>query len=93
MLGLLALFTHNNIFWVAALLLAFVQVPDFVSPLGSIANSLSRMANRPDVRSGIGPEPLREASEPDSPAEERDAAAPAGETATDTRQSAPRQEA
>lgn len=91
-LGLLALFTHNNIFWVAALLLAFVQVPDFVSPLGSIANSLSRMANRSDVRSGSGPEPLREASESESPSEESDTAAPAGETATDTRQAAPRQE-
>lgn len=45
-LGLLALFTHNNLFWVAALLLAFVRLPDFVTPLGSIAESLRSMAPR-----------------------------------------------
>ncbi|TYC67140.1 hypothetical protein FMN63_13635 [Stappia sp. BW2] len=43
-LGLLALFTHNNIFWVAALLLAFIQLPDFWTPLESMAHSLSRLA-------------------------------------------------
>ena len=43
-LGLIALFTHNQIFWVAALVLAFVQLPDFVSPLESIANSLGKLA-------------------------------------------------
>ncbi|GGB62274.1 hypothetical protein GCM10011316_37760 [Roseibium aquae] len=42
-LGLLALFTHNNWFWVAALLLAFVKLPDFLTPLASIAESLGRM--------------------------------------------------
>ncbi|MEM9631817.1 MAG: hypothetical protein AAGA50_10860 [Pseudomonadota bacterium] len=47
-LGLLALFTHNNIFWVAALLLAFIQLPDFATPIGTIANSLDRIANRYD---------------------------------------------
>ena len=43
-LALLALFTHNNLFWVAALLLAFVRVPDVVTPLLSMARSLRRMA-------------------------------------------------
>ncbi|GAB4516490.1 MAG: hypothetical protein Tsb0019_15930 [Roseibium sp.] len=50
-LGLLALFTHNNIFWVAALLLAFIQIPDFRTPLESIAHSLSRMAGTGGVSS------------------------------------------
>ncbi len=50
-LGLLALFTHNNIFWVAALLLAFVQLPDFRTPLKSMAHSLSRMAGTQGVSS------------------------------------------
>ena len=50
-LGLLALFTHNNIFWVAALLLAFIQLPDFATPIGTIADSLNRIANRYD---GVG---------------------------------------
>jgi len=49
-LGLLALLTHNNIFWVAALILAFVQFPDFRTPIESIANSLRRLAG-----GGTGP--------------------------------------
>jgi hypothetical protein len=43
-LGLLALFTHMHIFWVAGLLLAFIDIPDFGSVLGRIAGSLERMA-------------------------------------------------
>jgi hypothetical protein len=43
-LTLLALFTHNNLFWIAALLLAFVQLPDFSSPMSSIAKSLEKLA-------------------------------------------------
>lgn len=43
-LALLALFTHNNLFWVAALLLAFIRLPDFATPLASIAASLRAMA-------------------------------------------------
>ena len=39
-LGLLALFTHQNLFWVAALLLAVVRFPDLETPLNSIAGSL-----------------------------------------------------
>lgn len=50
-LGLLALFTHNNIFWVAALILAFIQLPDFWTPLESMAHSLSRMAGTGGVSS------------------------------------------
>ncbi len=43
-LALLALFTHNHAFWIAALLLALVPLPDFTTPLKSIADSLSRIA-------------------------------------------------
>ena len=43
-LALLALFTHINAFWVAALLLALIPVPDFWTPLASMADSLARMA-------------------------------------------------
>ena len=32
-LALLALFTHNNAFWVAALILAMIPLPDFSTPL------------------------------------------------------------
>ena len=45
-LALVALFTHNNLFWIAALLLAFVKLPDFQTPLVSIASSLARLSGR-----------------------------------------------
>src|SRR4029077_21261819 len=35
-LGLLALFTHIHLFWIAGLLLALVDLPDFGTPLRSI---------------------------------------------------------
>jgi hypothetical protein len=45
-LALLALFTHNHIFWIAALLLALVELPDFSTPMNSIARSLERLSGR-----------------------------------------------
>jgi hypothetical protein len=45
-LGLLALFTHNHLFWIAGLLLALVPFPDFITPLTSMAQSLGKMAGR-----------------------------------------------
>lgn len=45
-LALLALFTHNNVFWVIAILVAAFKVPDFITPVTSIAQSLSTMAAR-----------------------------------------------
>jgi hypothetical protein len=39
-LCLLALFTHQHLFWIAALLLAMIQFPDFSTPLNRIADSL-----------------------------------------------------
>jgi hypothetical protein len=42
-LTLLALFTHNHIFWIAALLLALLQLPDFSTPINSIAQSLEKL--------------------------------------------------
>ena len=46
-LGLLALFTHIHLFWVAGLLLAMIDLPDFGTPLRSIASSVARMAGVP----------------------------------------------
>lgn len=43
-LGLLALFTHQHVFWVAGLLLAIVDLPDFGSPLRRIAGSAETLA-------------------------------------------------
>src|ERR1700756_4723243 len=44
-LGLIALFTHIHIFWIAALLLALTDLPDFSTPLTSIAGSVEKIAN------------------------------------------------
>ena len=50
-LGLLALFTHIHAFWVAGLLLALVDLPDFGTPLGRMASSLERIADDAGARS------------------------------------------
>jgi len=44
-LGLLALFTHVHLFWIAALLLAMIDLPDFSTPLRSIAGSVEKIAD------------------------------------------------
>jgi hypothetical protein len=43
-LGLLALFTHVHLFWIGALLLAMIDLPDFSTPLRSIAGSVEKIA-------------------------------------------------
>ena len=54
-LGLLSLFTHVHLFWVAALLLALIEfpefkLPEFSVPLERIANSLEKLdTTRPDA--------------------------------------------
>ncbi len=50
-LAVLALFTHNNAFWVAALLLAAVPLPDVMGPMRSIADSLAKIATDRDQSS------------------------------------------
>src|SRR6478736_3760814 len=44
-LCLRALFTHIHIFWIAGLLLALIDLPDFSTPLSSIAGSVERIAD------------------------------------------------
>jgi hypothetical protein len=46
-LGLLALFTHIHAFWVAGLLLALIDFPDFGSFMGRIAGSVEKIAGVP----------------------------------------------
>jgi hypothetical protein len=43
-LGLLALFTHIHLFWVAGLLLAMIDIPDFGGSLNRIAGSTEKLA-------------------------------------------------
>jgi NADH:ubiquinone oxidoreductase subunit 5 (subunit L)/multisubunit Na+/H+ antiporter MnhA subunit len=48
-LGLLALFTHIHLFWVAGLLLALIDLPDFGGSLNRIAGSVEKIADtQPD---------------------------------------------
>jgi hypothetical protein len=44
-LGLISLFTHMHVFWVAGLFLALIDIPDFGTPLRSIADSLEKIAD------------------------------------------------
>lgn len=46
-LGLLALFTHQHAFWVAGLLLAFIDLPDITTPLRRAVTALETLANIP----------------------------------------------
>ena len=48
LLALISLFTHNHIFWIIGLLLAFVRFPDFSTPMVSIAQSLETLSGRRD---------------------------------------------
>jgi hypothetical protein len=43
-LALIGLFTHNTLFWIAALILALVPIPDFHGPLDRMADALAKMA-------------------------------------------------
>ena len=58
-LCLLALFSHIHAFWVAALLLALIDLPDIATPLGRIIHALERMA-------GIGRRSARDPEPPDA---------------------------
>ena len=70
-LGLLALFTHMHIFWVAGLLLALIDLPDFGSPLNRIAGSLERIAgSRPETNAAEAPDGTSAGIEPDQAAPE-----------------------
>ena len=62
-LGLISLFTHMHIFWVAGLLLAMIDLPDFGTPLRSIAGSVERIADATPEAPPI-PEPSHDRSAP-----------------------------
>lgn len=53
-LALLALFTHNGIFWIAAVLVAGFQFPDFATPLKNIADAIRSLGRA--IASEPGPE-------------------------------------
>ena len=51
LLGLISLFTMNNLYWIAAILLAAIRIPNLMTPLTDIARSL-----RSPVDGGTMPE-------------------------------------
>jgi hypothetical protein len=61
-LALLALFTHNHIFWIAALLIALVQFPNFSAPLASMAQSLEKMAGGVPPQRAVVSSPVAKAA-------------------------------
>jgi hypothetical protein len=61
-LGLISLFTHIHLFWIAGLLLAMVDLPDFGTPLKRMAKALERIAGIPTE-----PEPEAAAPAPEKP--------------------------
>ena len=64
-LGLLALFTHVHLFWVAGLLLALVDIPDIPGTFNRIAGSLEKLAGIPLGEGGA--EPAEDAPDAHSP--------------------------
>jgi hypothetical protein len=58
-LGLLALFTHMHVFWVAGLLLALIDIPDFGGWFGRIAGSVEKIADN-NPRPGMSTEAVSE---------------------------------
>lgn len=46
LLCLLALLTHEHLFWFAAIVLAFIPIPDFLTPMNRIATSVVAMAGQ-----------------------------------------------
>ncbi len=53
-LALISLFTHNHLYWIIGLLLAMIRIPDFSTPLYSIARSIARLASR-HPEAGVAP--------------------------------------
>jgi hypothetical protein len=76
LLCLLALLTHEHLFWFIAIVLAFIDIPDFLTPVNRIARSVESMAgqesvDKPDDRSDTAsleaatvdrPRPIKEAA-------------------------------
>jgi multisubunit Na+/H+ antiporter MnhF subunit len=64
-LGLIALFTHQHIFWLIGLMLAMIDLPDFGTPLNRIAGSAEKMAG---LKPGEGFMEVEELPQTEAPA-------------------------
>lgn len=67
-LALIALFTHNNLFWVLALLIAAFRIPDITTPLNAIATALEAGRGGTGTGTGRGPGEARAPSGSGAPA-------------------------
>jgi hypothetical protein len=60
-LCLISLFTHMHIFWIVGLILAFIDIPDFGTPLKRIAGGVEKIAGveptEPDTAHAAATEP------------------------------------
>lgn len=63
LLCLLALLTHEHLFWFAAIVLAFIDIPDFLTPVTRIAKSVETMAGQ---EVGDNPEDRAAPASPDA---------------------------
>jgi hypothetical protein len=71
-LGIISLFTHLHIFWVAGLLLAMIDLPDFGTPLRSIAGSVEKIADATPGEQNDVVEPSAPPAEQGGPAKEKE---------------------
>jgi len=46
-LCLISLFTNEHIYWIAAMILAFIELPDFLTPIQRIASAAEDIAGKP----------------------------------------------
>ncbi|SIO51688.1 hypothetical protein SAMN05443247_07016 [Bradyrhizobium erythrophlei] len=70
-LGLISLFTHIHAFWVAGLLLALIDIPDFGTPLRSIADSVEKIADAAPGEASEAAQPGPPPTEQSRPAKEK----------------------
>src|SRR5262245_50009335 len=76
-LCLISLFTHMHIFWIIGLVLAFIDIPDFGTPLKRIAGGVEKIAGiEPDESETAHGAPAEPHAEPRSAKETEAAAAP-----------------
>ena len=54
LLGLIGLFTHEHAFWIAAMLLAYIDIPDFLAPFRRLATAVETIAEQDGAGSSAG---------------------------------------
>jgi hypothetical protein len=76
LLCLLALLTHEHLFWFIAIVLAFLDIPDFLTPVNRIATSMESLAGQePGDKPEDDSDPASpEAARPDRPRPMKEAA-------------------